>query len=289
MDDVRARWLPLLLVSLTGCTLLYWPSSGELVGEGDAGLPDAADASVGPSADATTPDSGEAGTSALQCPPNAILCDDFERDTGMGPFQKAQGAVASSRARAHSPTRSLSATVTQGRDAPIVESILTMPPKVTVSFWFYAASPPSRGDRDLRIAQVLWGNDCDWDLSLTVFLRTGEGLRYEAAVYDVAQNASCGPVVNSVRLLLSPGDTFVPKWHHITFTMDVSSKTRRTNATADEILLPSNDVISKRTTVPGSARVTVGVPCVNDGAGCFGWDGSDYEVLIDDVTVVPTD
>ena len=33
--------------------------------------------------------------------------------------------------------------------------------------------------------------------------------------------------------------------------------------------------------------LAVGIPCVNQNRGCFDWNGSDYEVLIDDVTVVP--
>lgn len=210
---------------------------------------------------------------ALTCAPNALMCDDFERSTVKGAFTVQSGSVSISSTRSHSPTRSLSAIARMNTSSPYLDAALRLP-------------PPSR-DVNFRIAHLLWGKGCDWELSWTLYMNASEGLRMDGSFYDEAVSPSCGPVGSDGKLLLSPAEIYVPVWHHLIATMDVSGKTRRVRTSIDGKVVPEIQVTSNRSTVPTDTHLAVGIPCVNQNSGCFDWNGSDYEVLIDDVTVVP--
>jgi len=288
--SVRLSWLLFVVVPLSGCSVIYWPSNDEFARVDAGALESGADAGVllpEASGDGSASD-GEAGPSSLTCPANALVCDDFERDTVKGTFTAQNGMVALSTARAHSPTRSLSAIVSKGKPSPYLDASLTLPPKATLSFWFYAPTAPPSPDVNFRVAHFLWGEGCDWELSWTLFMNASEGLRMDSSVYDVAVNPSCGPIRSDGHILLNPAQTYAPTWHHVVVTMDVSQTKRRIEATIDGNTAPLSEVTSIRSTVPPNAHLAVGIPCINQNSGCFDWDGADYEVLIDDVTVVPT-
>lgn len=278
-----ARWPWIFVGSLTGCSILYWPSSDLTSGEGgDA----AAGAETGAIGRDGPPPEAKADTGAPTCPPNALLCDDFERDRVVGPFGNSQGSVSISKARAHSPTRSLSAIAKKNTDSPALESSLALPTKATLSFWFYAATRPPVPADSLRIAHLLWGGACDWELSWTIYLNAADGLKMSATTYDSAAKPDCGPVTDSTRVLLTADQTFAPVWHHVVVTMDVSAKTRRVEAVIDDTAIPLTTVTSLRSSVPANATLAVGIPCITTSSGCMPWDGGDYEVLIDDVALV---
>jgi hypothetical protein len=95
---------------LTGCSLLYAPSSDLTSGGPDRGEGGSGGEGALPESGAeTSTDAGSEASVAFSCPSNALVCDDFERDSVLGPFPNAGGNVSISTTRAHSPTRSLSA------------------------------------------------------------------------------------------------------------------------------------------------------------------------------------
>lgn len=288
---MRARWLLTLAATLTGCTLLYGPSSDLSNGAApvDGGAGDAlVDGSLAQDAPADAP-SGDSSDAAVvfTCPANALLCDDFEHAAvNAGPFGGIHGPVSITTARAHSPTRSYSAITKNGQEQPSLEKQLTLPTTTTLSFWFYAPSVPPK-PYNLRIAEVLWGPVCDWELSLTIFMNTTDGLVVSAGSYDAQANPSCGPVADTSRIVMSVTDLYVPKWHHLVVEMNVSAQKRLVTSTIDGVTAPLAEVSSIRTTVPTTALVGVGLPCITTSGGCFGWDGPDYEVLFDDFVLTP--
>jgi hypothetical protein len=273
-------------VTLTGCSLLYAPSSdltsgGDVPGDGG----DAAES--GPRKDGSSEGAADADAGVPACPPNALLCDDFERTGVLGPFVTAGGNVAITTSHAHSPTRSLSAIAKAKQDSPAIGRQLTLPPRTTLSFWLYTPTAPPVGT-NFRVAHVLWGDACSWELSLAIFLSAGGGLTVSSASYDLSTNPSCGPLVDDPRTVLLPSELFVPVWHHVVVKMDVSQRTRLVDSTVDEKPIAPAMVKSVGTGVPSTARVDVGIPCINSSGGCFTWDGTDYEVLLDDVMLIPS-
>jgi hypothetical protein len=123
---------------------------------------------------------------------------------------------------------------------------------------------------------------------MTLYLASGGGLTLSASSYDAVTNPSCGPVADDSRTLLLPAELFVPRWHHVVMTMDVSQQTRHIDAMIDDVAVMPLQVKSIRTTVPASVALAVGVPCVSAGLGCFGWDNAaNYELMFDDVVLAP--
>ncbi|MBX3203886.1 MAG: hypothetical protein KF764_02395 [Labilithrix sp.] len=276
-----------LAASLAGCSLLFGPSDdvwrGETSAEVDA-APVIAETDGG--VDAST--DGPSGNSAppFTCPADALLCDDFERDDVLGSFERMGGNVTITTAQAHSGTRSLSAVLKRDVESPFLEKNLRPPPRITLSLWFYAASAPTP-DYTIRLAHLLWGRACDWDFTWQLSLTRG-GLRADVGTYDDDTNPGCGPVDFDSVTVLDAAATFVPKWHHVVVTNDVSVRPRRATIQVDDGPVSVLEMTSRRTRSPSSLGVAVGAPCVQTTGGCFGWDHADYGVFIDDVSIVPT-
>ena len=230
---------------------------------------------------------GDAAVPAFVCPPGALLCDDFERPSLLGPFSKAYGAPSISSAQAHSPSRSLSAVLSMNQASPQLEATLSGVSKMSLSFWFLVESPPPPDGYNVRIAHLLSGPACDWDSTWQLSL-TRNGLYTYVGTYDADANASCGPVEFDGEVVHPPAATFDAKWHHVFVDLDVSSQTRRATVRVDDLAPVVHAMPSKRTGPVTSTLLGIGVPCVQKNAGCFDWDQpTDYGVFIDDVTVTP--
>jgi len=279
-----------LASALAGCTLLVSadglsggdrPVDAGSSADVDAALDGHADATVG--ADAEPADDAQAPV--LVCPQGALLCDDFERSSALGAFSNAKGEVTISSSHAHSPSRSLSAIVSQGQPAPTLETTVSGP-RVRLSFWFLAPSAPSVA-YIIRLAHLLSGPVCDWDFTWQLSL-TQSGLTTDIGTYDSAVNPTCGPVDLASRALLTSAETFDSKWHHVVVDHDVSAQTRRSTIRVDDGPSLVDTLTSKRPGPVDSVLFGIGIPCVQNGGGCFDWDqAGDYGVFIDDITVTP--
>lgn len=229
---------------------------------------------------------------AFVCPPNALVCDDFEYDTlGAGPARSLAdtvGLVSISKAQAHSPSRSLSALLRKQKPSPLVAKSLTnVPSRVTVSFWLYVPSPPPDPNINFRVADMLWGAACDWEFAWQLDINA-QGLRAGVNSYNAAENPSCGPVDFGSRALLTATQLYVPTWHHITITNDVSQMIKESSVAVDSVPAASDTVKATKTSIPTDLRVSFGIPCIQTNSGCFEWDGADFTVFIDDVTIIQT-
>lgn len=272
---------------LTSCTALYYPGDDYLHGPADAAVP--------PGDGATTPDaSSEAAipVGPLVCPTNAIYCDDFERRTVGGNAWQVTGDVAIDSTHAHSPTRALLATTVSGGDAPNVQQpSVAVGARTKLDVWFYTPEAPQDGQgTKFRIAQMLWGDSCDWDLTWELLVNAASGVFLGIAVYDKSMNGSCGPVANGAApTLLAPHEAFVDRWHHIVIIGDVSKQTHVVEVAVDDGAFASVTIQGTRSTVPTAANIGVGIPCIRTNGGCFTYTGPEYRVWIDDLVVAPAD
>ncbi len=275
--------LPLLV---GGCSILFAPGD-DLTGGGSQTTSSSGSpvADGGPQQDASTADAADAGPLALVCPAGALLCDDFERTEVRGAFETVRGAVTLSTQSAHSGTRSLAPTVKAGQPMPALATTFTAPSRTTASLWFRAPSPIP-GEIKVRLADLLWGSDCNWMFTWQLSL-SPDGLIDDVGTYDENQNPSCGPVAFDGSDLLPADQTFDGKWHHVTVTHDVSTAQRRSTVQVDE-RPPVTKLLKSVNETPGSQlRFSVGIPCVQTSSGCLDWELPDYGIFIDDVTVVP--
>ncbi len=286
---------------LASCSLLYNPSSDELSGGQSSGS-DAASSSTSSSTSSSGGDGSSADGSGgptdasdapFVCPPNALVCDDFEYDAlGAGPARSLGdpvGLVSISKAQAHSPSRSLSALLRGGKPSPLIAKSLTnVPSRITLSFWLYAPTPPPDANITFRVADLLWGAACDWEFAWQLDINA-QGLRTSFNTYNAAEKPTCGPVDFGSRPLITATQLFVPAWHHITVTNDVGQQPiKKTSTAVDGVPAASDTVKATKTSIPTDLRVSVGIPCIQTTGGCFDWDGADFTVFIDDVTIVPT-
>lgn len=277
----------------SACTLVYGPSSDGLTGgvttssSGSATstsgtLPDGATASSSSSSSS----SGGADGGGFVCPPAALLCADFE-SAASSPFPAKQGQTRFV-ASGHDSASSLEAVLQKGEASPSVSATFSPDKKAgTLSFWFRPEGPPPSDTINFRIAHALWGAGCDWELSWQVFLTKG-GIFIGTDSYDVDVNPSCGPVAFGSKPLLAAAKLYDGNWHHVTVIMDATQKVRTTRTIIDAEPPVDMTADSGRTTLPVGLDIAIGVPCIQDGAGCFGWDGATYRVRFDDVSLTPS-
>ena len=270
-------------LALTSCTALYYPGDDYEHAEADAGP-------LGP--EASTDAASEADALVERGPPlvcpTGAYCDDFERSDVRGTNWAASGSTAIDTLHAHSPTRSLSATSASKGDGSGVEQSSDIAPSTRFEVWIFAPDvAPGRG-WNFRIAQFLWGDACDWDLTWELIVNTDDGLVLLAAAYDKTMNASCGPIANSPpAVLLAPAALFAPRWHHVVVHSDVSNQKRKVSVQVDDGQLFNADVTSSRSRVPSIASLAIGLPCIRRQGGCEAYSGPSYEVWLDDLVVTP--
>jgi hypothetical protein len=278
--------------------VLYGPSidefaSGAATTSNDGGsLLDQQNGSSSSSSASSSSSGGDASRLAdgaplpFSCPPNALICDDFERANVGGVFLKSNGPVTISAAQSHSPSRSLSAIVKNQTPMPYVESTIQGgPARVTASFWFYAAAAPPA--YRARIAHLWYGPGCDWDLTWQLAL-DNEGVKMSTETYNDDVNPSCGPVDGKGHNPLSQTQVYVPRWHHVTLKVDVTKQLRHVETQIDDLPPIIDDISSARSSVPTQLTLGVGILCVQTSGGCFEWDRADYPIFIDDVILAPT-
>jgi len=293
------RALAVIVTSLaSACTVLFGPSNDELTGGTPSSsasstsgtLPDGAlAASSSTSSSSSTSASSSSGGGGdggrFTCPPDALLCTDFESEAS-NPFPTKEGRTSFVEGGHDSPT-SLEAALQASEPSPSV-SVTSRPDKKggTLSFWFRPDGAPPSDSISFRIAHALWGAGCDWELSWTVYL-TKAGIFISTDSYNASVNPSCGPIAFGSKPLLPAAKLYDGNWHRVTVTMDASQSVRTTRTTIDSEVAVDMTADSDRTTLPASVDIALGVPCIQEGGGCFGWDGPTYRVRFDDVSFTP--
>ena len=269
--------------TLGACTILYGPPAEEF-SRGDGGSSRSAGASGGGTS-GTLPDGGpigEGGASSgtassggmgapFVCPNAPLSCDDFEGPpTVLKPTGNADGlAVVEG---GHGSGKALAVTFKNGKVA-MYEAVFTDRPHVELSLWIRVDGPPPSGPEiHFRVASLLFGDACDWELSWQIWIDTN-GLHQGADVYDAGKNPSCGPVKFTSKPIFTASELFDKKWHHILVDADASQRIRRTSVVADALPAVTEELDSERGKVPSSLQVDVGVPCVQETSGCSDWQG----------------
>ena len=133
---------------------------------------------------------------------------------------------------------------------------------------------------------MLWGDGCDWQLSWTAFMTNG-ALLVDMTTYD--QQKSFGLRADQLHLA---DRRVAPTWlrrrlapRHRSRRMRgrLTSSTASTTVDGAAPVALALDLL--RMDTPMSVSVAIGVPCVQTMGGCFAWDGSDWRVLFDNVTL----
>lgn len=217
------------------------------------------------------------------CPAAALACEDFE--SGAPEFQRKEGTIEVV-AGGHDSAKGLEAVLLKNQPSPHLATALVSPQHVaSLSFWFKPDGVPPHDSITFRIASGLWGAPCDWELSWQVYLKK-DGLYTNTDAYDANVQPSCGPVDFKNGRLLPAAKVYDGNWHHVTVTMDASKKVRTTTTQVDSEPPLTSSVESAQTSLPTDIEFALGIPCIQEGGGCFGWEGATYRVRFDDFVVV---
>lgn len=259
---------------------------------GTSGMPEAAasssgDASSGSSSGSASSSGTSGATDAplFVCPDAALVCDDFEGAAPAAPLAT-QGSPVGTKlvAGGHDSGHAASMTFQNGKST-MLEAGLGEHPHVVMSFWFRVAAKPNADPGvNFRIASLLFGDGCDWELSWAPALN-GDGLHGGISAYNKDVNTQCGPVDYKDALLLPAAEVYDGKWHHVTVDADSTSKIRRTSATVDgraPVVLEVDPGTGRAST---SVQVDIGMPCVQESSGCYDWAGDPYTITFDQLTV----
>lgn len=218
------------LSALVGCSLLV-PLDAATGGDappGDAG-PAEADASASGSSgssDAGSDAPTEAGAPAPVCPPNAYLCDDFERAAAFSTtWSSAFGTPSTSDVRSVSPTRSLlTGVASNDTSRGLVKGLATAPSQMKASFWAFMPNAPGGF---VELVKAPFGEANRWDAF--TLAASPEGVSITAQRYD----DNPAPAVNVAQQLLDPTGAF-GAWHHFDLVYDLRQSPKTCTVTIDK-------------------------------------------------------
>jgi hypothetical protein len=274
---------------LSACTLLYGPSDSEFA-NGTVTGPDGSSSSAGgevgpdgaPLSSGGTRDGGadSSGTVPFVCPNQALVCEDFEGTTNaafspMGPTTVVAGG--------HASAHALEATA-GNNDNGYLKATFDNASKATLSFWFRAPKAPDDPDIHFRVADLLFGDGCDWPLSWQVWLGI-DGLHEGTDSYNQAVNPSCGPIKFDSQIVMTANQIYDGNWHHVVGVTDASATVRTSSVTVDDQKPVTDSADSGRNIVPKNLQLDIGISCTQTTAGCFAWDGTPFEIDVDQITL----
>lgn len=267
--------LPLALataLSVTGCSLLASFDSltsgsggedgGQTQSETDAGT-------TPPPSPTSTTDAGSGPATDGGCPATALLCDDFERTSVLGPWDRMQGRPATiATGNAARGERSLSLSLgSNDWDSFVRKQFTSSTKRVRMSFSFRLASSAN----GLEILKVTWGPANNWD-TVAFAANVNEGL--VASITNFID--SPGPTNTEKRQMLTPDQLYGSTWHRVAFVADMSNPTRTMHVEVDGIVRDLSQMSPHPS--PSNPEVAVGVT----------WQPSDGQVnglFYDDIVI----
>lgn len=206
------------------------------------------------------------------CPPNALLCDDFERDQASSSAWQVDGTLPTlSNKQSLSPLKSFAiALPPSGQWNHLRHHIDPVPPRLRVSFGFYAGSPVADF---YEILKLPYGATNNWE-TFTLALTSG-GLLATTQYYD----SSPSPMPQDSKTALSAAALFGTGWHAVDVAIDMRNNPRVITITIDGGSATSVNITSTRPT-PTYTELTLGVT-YSGGSTPFG------DTYVDNLVLVP--
>jgi hypothetical protein len=212
--SVRRALLALVIASSAACSIaLDGLSSSRTTATPEAGI----ESGISAAAEAGSEDA--AVPSSLACPPNALVCEDFEKSDALD-FWTVHGATTISDAQSASPSHSVTFAMEQGGTGPVAQGVFNdlSTSKLTVAFDVYAATPATTY---VEVLKLPFGPAFNWD-SVVVSVNDS-GLSVGLDEYD-----GSGTAAESDFAVIVPADSFYGKgWVHVALDIDMSASPRR--------------------------------------------------------------